>query len=52
MRISAKLHTEDERLHADFHATVQIGGGSYPVIRYGEGEALQGYVLQSEEGAG
>ena len=33
-------------------STVQIGGGSYPVIRYGEGEALQGYVLQSEEGAG
>ena len=27
MRISAKLHTEDERLHADFHATVQVGGG-------------------------
>ena len=26
MRISAKLHTEDERLHADFHATVQVGG--------------------------
>lgn len=33
-------------------STVQIGGGSYPVIRYGEGEALQVYVLQSEEGAG
>ena len=33
-------------------STVQIGGGSYPVIRYGEGEALQGYVLQSAEGAG
>ena len=33
-------------------STVQSGGGSYPVIRYGEGEALQGYVLQSEEGAG
>ena len=27
MRINAKLHTEDERLHADFHATVQVGGG-------------------------
>ena len=27
MRISAKLHTEDERLHADFQATVQVGGG-------------------------
>ena len=27
MHISAKLHTEDERLHADFHATVQVGGG-------------------------
>mgnify|MGYP000243545401 CR=1 FL=1 len=26
MRISAKLHTEDERLHADFQATVQVGG--------------------------
>ena len=26
MRISAKLHTEDERLHADFHAAVQVGG--------------------------
>ena len=26
MRISAKLHTENERLHADFHATVQVGG--------------------------
>ena len=33
-------------------STVQIGGGSYPGIRYGEGKALQGYVLQSEEGAG
>ena len=28
MRISAKLHTEDERLHADFQATVQVGGFS------------------------
>ena len=27
MRINAKLHTENERLHADFHATVQVGGG-------------------------
>ena len=27
MRISAKLHTENERLHADFQATVQVGGG-------------------------
>ena len=27
MRISAKLHTEDERLHADFQTTVQVGGG-------------------------
>ena len=27
MRISAKLHTEDERLYADFQATVQVGGG-------------------------
>ena len=27
MRISAKLHTEGERLHADFQATVQVGGG-------------------------
>ena len=26
MQISAKLHTEDERLHADFQATVQVGG--------------------------
>ena len=26
MRISAKLHTEDKRLHADFQATVQVGG--------------------------
>ena len=26
MRISAKLHTEDERLHADFQVTVQVGG--------------------------
>ena len=26
MRISAKLHTEGERLHADFQATVQVGG--------------------------
>ena len=26
MRINAKLHTENERLHADFHATVQVGG--------------------------
>ena len=26
MRISIKLHTEDERLHADFQATVQVGG--------------------------
>lgn len=29
-----------------------FNSGSYPVIRYGEGEALRGYVLQSEEGAG
>ena len=28
MRINAKLHTENERLHADFHATVQVGGFS------------------------
>ena len=27
MRINAKLHTENERRHADFHATVQVGGG-------------------------
>ena len=32
--------------------TVQVGSSQYDVIRYGEGEALQGYVLQSEEGAG
>ena len=32
--------------------TVQVGSSQYGVIRYGEGEALQGYVLQSEEGAG
>lgn len=32
--------------------TVQIGSSRYDVIRYGEGKALQGYVLQSEEGAG
>ena len=32
--------------------TVQVGSSRYGVIRYGEGEALQGYVLQSEEGAG
>ena len=41
-----------ERRSDGKQSTVQIGGGSYPVIRYGEGEALQGYVLQSEEGAG
>lgn len=33
-------------------STVQVGSSRYDVIRYGEGEALQGYVLQSEEGAG
>ena len=32
--------------------TVQVGSSQYDVIRYGEGKALQGYVLQSEEGAG
>ena len=32
--------------------TVQVGSSRYDVIRYGEGKALQGYVLQSEEGAG
>ena len=32
--------------------TVQVGSSQYDVIRYGEGDALQGYVLQSEEGAG
>lgn len=37
-------------------STVEIssakGTSRYDVIRYGEGDALQGYVLQSEEGAG
>ena len=33
-------------------STVQVGSSRYDVIRYGEGKALQGYVLQSEEGAG
>ena len=32
--------------------TVQVGSSQYDVIRYGEGKDLQGYVLQSEEGAG
>lgn len=32
--------------------TVQVGSSRYDVIRYGEGKALQGYVLQREEGAG
>ena len=41
-----------ERRSDGKQSTVQIGSSQYDVIRYGEGEALQGYVLQREEGAG
>lgn len=61
-RVNRRAGEGDEQLRLEQNAverrsdgkqsTVRIGGGSYPVIRYGEGEALQGYVLQSEEGAG
>ena len=41
-----------ERRQNGKKSTVQIGTSQYDVIRYGEGEALQGYILQSEEEAG
>lgn len=45
-----------ERRENGKQSTVEIssvkGTSRYDVIRYGEGDALQGYVLQSEGGAG
>lgn len=61
-RVNRRAGEADEQLRLEQDAverrengklgTVQVGSSQYDVIRYGEGEALQGYVLQSEEGAG
>ena len=61
-RVNCRAGEADEQLRLEQDAverrengkpgTVQVGSSQYDVIRYGEGEVLQGYVLQSEEGAG
>ena len=61
-RVNRRAGEADEQLRLEQDAverrengkagTVQVGSSQYDVIRYGEGKALQGYVLQSEEGAG
>lgn len=61
-RVNRRAGEADEQLRLEQDAverrengkpgTVQVGSSRYDVIHYGEGEALQGYVLQSEEGAG
>lgn len=61
-RVNRRAGEADEQLRLEQNAverrengkpgTVQVGSSQYDVIRYGEGKALQGYVLQSKEGAG
>lgn len=61
-RVNRRAGEADEQLRLEQDAverrengksgTVQVDSSQYDVIRYGEGKALQGYVLQSEEGAG
>ncbi len=61
-RVNRRAGEADEQLRLEQDAverrengkpgTVRVGSSQYDVIRYGEGEAIQGYVLQSEEGAG